>query len=107
MRHPRSGKALLKHFATLFSAQLRYSSDRFYRVFQTFNDETGLTRLHKLRDRAAAIGNDRRAAGHCLNHHQPKRLRPVDRKQQRIRIAEEFIFLLVADLAYEFHKRIT
>jgi hypothetical protein len=66
-----------------------------------------MTLLHKLGNRAAAIGDDGRAARHRLNHHQPERLRPVDRKKQCIRIAQEFIFLDIADLAYEFHERIT
>ena len=57
-------------------------------------------------NRAAAIRNDGRAAGHRLNHHQPERLRPVDRKQQHIRIAQELIFLSFADLANELHERI-
>src|SRR6266704_101012 len=81
-------------------------SHRFYRILQAFHDEAVMTMLHKYGNRAAAIGDNRRAAGHRLNHHQPERLRPVDRKQQRIRIAQELIFLPFADLANELHERI-
>src|SRR5215472_18814811 len=104
MRHSRRRKALLKHFPTPFPAQFSYSADCLDRILHAFNDEAGGTRLHKLGDRATAIRNDGRAAGHRLNHYQAEWLRPVDRKQQRVRIAQEFTFLDVADLAYEFHE---
>src|SRR4029453_10124324 len=69
IRHSRSRKALFKHFTTPFSAQLSCLSHRVYRIFQAFNDEAGMTLLHKLGNRAAAIGDDGCAAGHRLNHH--------------------------------------
>ena len=51
-------------------------------------------------------GHDRGAARHGLDHHQPERLRPVDRKQQRLGVAQELGFLVVADLADILDQRI-
>ena len=69
MRHSRRRKTLLKHFTTPFSAQLSRLSHRFYRIFQAFNDEAGMTLLDKLGNRTAAISDDGRATSHRLNHH--------------------------------------
>src|SRR5262249_24502764 len=107
VRHSRSRKALLKDFATPFSAQLNYISDRFYCIFQAVHNEACVSLLHYFGNRATAISNDRCTTSHRLNHHQPEWLRPVDRKQQRISVAQEFIFFAVADLAYKFHESIT
>ncbi len=49
--------------------------------------------------RAAIERDDRRAAGHGLDHHQAERLRPIDRNEQHDGAAQEFRFLLVGDLA--------
>src|SRR5262249_52007398 len=107
IRHSRSRKALLKNFATPFSAQLRHPSNGCYGILRSFHNEACVTLLHYFGNRAVAIGYDRRAARHRLNHHQPERLRPVDRKEQRICIAEEFIFLPLPNLTNEFHERTT
>ena len=48
-----------------------------------------------------AKSHHRRAASHCLDHHQTERLRPIDGKQQRSRLSQEAAFLILADLAQE------
>ena len=50
-------------------------------------------------DRAAVVGDHGRAARHGFDHDETERLRPVDRKQQPDRAAEEIRFFGVADLA--------
>jgi len=39
------------------------------------------------------------AARHCLDHHQAERLRPINREQKRLRLAQEFGFVAFIDLA--------
>src|SRR5262249_52863471 len=63
-----------------------------------FNDETGDAVLNQFRHRAAVERYDWRAARHGFNHDQPKRLRPVDRHEQRERVAQELGLLRVGDL---------
>ena len=46
----------------------------------------------------------RRSSRHGFDHDEPERLRPVDRKQKRTRIAEKFAFLGFADFADEFDE---
>ena len=57
--------------------------------------------------RAAAQGDDRRAARHRLDHHQAERLRPVDREQQGVGVAEEVVLRRAADLADELDQGAT
>src|SRR5690606_12387706 len=73
---------------------------------QVVDDAAGDAVVHHLGHRAAVPGDHRRAAGHRLDHHQAERFRPVDREQQRHRVAEEARLLRVADLADELHQRI-
>src|SRR6185437_2535687 len=49
--------------------------------------------------------NHRRAARHRFDHHQTERLGPVDRRHERVRTAEKFGFLVIADLADIFDVR--
>ena len=49
------------------------------------------------------VGDDRRPARHRLDHHQPERLRPVDREEQRAGAAKEVGLLVGTDLADELH----
>jgi hypothetical protein len=58
------------------------------------------------RHRAAAEGQHRRSAGHRLDHDDAERLRPIDRKQQGRRFAEEAGLLGVADLTDKLHQGI-
>src|SRR6201993_5570665 len=64
-----------------------------------------LSFVDKLRDRAAAEGENRRAARHALDHHEPEGPRPVDRKQQGRRLPKKLGLFALIDLADEFHAR--
>ena len=50
--------------------------------------------------------SDRCAARHCLDHHHAERLRPIDREQERLRLAQEFGLAALIDLADELDPRI-
>ena len=56
--------------------------------------------IDDLGDGAAPRGDDRRPARHRLDHHQPERLLPVDRRDERPRAHEELDLVRVADLAH-------
>ncbi len=84
----------------------RQAIDRRDRAGFVLDDEAGQPVVDDLGDRAAVIGDHRRAAGHRLDHHQAERLRPVDRHQQPDRAAQEFRLLGIADLADEVDQRI-
>jgi hypothetical protein len=70
-----------------------------------FNDETRDLVLNQLTERATVERYDRRPARHGFDHHQSKRLRPVDRHQQRERVAQKLGLLPVGDLPDEFDMR--
>ena len=101
-RHPCGGKALFETLTHLFPIERNDARQRRDRLFHGFDDGAGDAVLDDLRHRAAAKSQDRRAAGHRLDHGEPERLRPVDREQQRLRVAQELRLLVVVDLADEF-----
>ncbi|MNR05850.1 hypothetical protein D3C85_1218990 [compost metagenome] len=76
------------------------------RLFQRIHQEAGGSMLNDFGRRAAGEGHDRRPAGHGLDHHQTKRLWPVDGEQQGLGPAEEGRLLIVADLADELDQGI-
>ena len=53
---------------------------------------------HDLGDRTAPECDDGRSTRHCLDHDQAEWLRPVDRKQHSLRLAEERLLGRAADL---------
>ena len=61
--------------------------------------------IDDFRHRAAPEGKHRRAACHGLDHDQPERLRPVDRKEQRPRLAQKFALAALVDLSDELDAR--
>src|SRR5207248_1160205 len=65
------------------------------------DDESGHPLIDDFRHRSGSEGDNRCAAGHCLDHDQTKRLRPVDWKQQSCRGAEKVFLRLLVDLAGE------
>ncbi|CAM2163741.1 hypothetical protein BO443_120084 [Burkholderia orbicola] len=76
------------------------------RALHVLDDEAGHAVLDHFRHGAAVERDDRRAAGHRLDHHQAERLRPVDREQQRLRAGQERRLLCFVDLADEFDVRL-
>ena len=105
-RHAARGEAGFELLADGGPVQRGKTVDHGNRAGLVFHDEAGETGVDDLRDRAAVIGDHRRAAGHGFDHHEAERLRPVDRHQQADRAAEEIGFLAVADLADIFDQRI-
>ena len=105
LRHPCGGKALLETLPHLFPVERDDARQRRDRLFHGLDDGAGDAFVDDLRHRTAAERQDRRAAGHGLDHGEAERLRPVDRKQQRLRVAEELRLLMFVDLADEFDAR--
>ena len=102
LRHAARGEALLETAADFFARQMAEPVDGADGAVDVLDDEAGEAVVDDFRHRAAIERDDRRAAGHGLDHDQAERLRPVDRHQQRDRAAQEFRLLLVGDLADEF-----
>src|SRR5690606_14881876 len=104
--HALRGEALLEDLAASRAVERAGPAHRGHRLVAALHDEAGDAFVDDLRHRAVAPGDHRRAAGHRLDHHQSEGLGPVDRKEQRARVAEELRFLLVADLAEVFDARL-
>src|SRR4029077_231065 len=80
LRHPCGGKALLEPLAYLFPVERDDLRQRRDRLIHTVNNGSREAVLDDFRHRAASEGQDWRAAGHGLDHGEPERFRPVDRK---------------------------
>jgi hypothetical protein len=75
-------------------------------LIHRIDDSTRDALVDDFRDGTMAEGKDGRATSHRLDHHQAKRLRPIDRKQKRQRLAQEFGLAALIDLADELDPRI-
>jgi len=75
------------------------------RLLHGFDNISGNSISHNFAHRPAAKRDRRRAARHGLDHDQTKRLRPVNGKEQRIRIAQKFFFTGIAHLAQKLNQR--
>src|SRR6476659_336733 len=101
--HPRRTESVFELAATSASIEridLRCRSDRF---IERFDDESGLAVLQHLRYGAAVARDHRRPTCEGFDHHEPKRLGPIDLKEQSASAAEECALLLVADIAQKLH----
>src|SRR6185437_15034501 len=103
--HPARGEALLEATTDGVPVDTIEPGDRFAGLGLALDDEAGEPILDDLGNGAAGIGYDRGAAGHCLDHDEAERLRPVDREKQRPGAAEEFGLLLLVDFADELDAR--
>src|ERR1700746_590037 len=103
--HSTSGKPLFEYLPATFAAELRNPPYCCNRIFQLRHDEASATFFHQFRNRSLTVSNYWSATGHRLYHDQPERLRPINRKQQGIGIAQKFVLLPFTDLANAFHKR--
>ena len=65
------------------------------------DDAPGFAFIDDFGHRAATPRDDRRAARHRFDHHDAEGFGPIDREQQRRRVAEELRLLRIADLADE------
>src|ERR1700680_5003434 len=79
----------------------------FHRIYGRINighDETRNPIRDDLRNRSERMRNYGGSTGQRLDHYQPKRLRPINGKQQRGSISQESIFLRGSDFANETDK---
>ena len=105
--HAVGGEAVLERGAHQPArGSIAAASHRGDRFVDALDQEAVAAVLDHLRCRAVAPGDDRRSRRHRLDHHQPERLRPVDREQQGARAAEESRLVGIADLADELDQRV-
>ena len=104
-RHCQRGVTLLEDAATAAAIDFSNRARRGDCAGLVVHDESCNAVFHDFADGPAAIGDDGRSAGKSFDHHQAERLRPVDREQQRSRIANEVVLLVLTDLAGEVDQR--
>src|ERR1051325_1502339 len=103
-RHPLRRKALLEAPADRRPIKLSCKRNRRHRRIDRIDDETGQAIFDDLGHRTATEGDHRSAVRHRLDQHQAERLGPVDREQQRQRVAKEAPLVGFADLADKFDQ---
>src|SRR5262249_14122792 len=79
------------------TVERRQPLDRGCHLAGVVTDESGTAISDPLGYSAATESDDRRAAQERLRQHHGKRLLPLDREQQRRRLAQEGVFLYVVD----------
>ena len=77
-----------------------------HRLVHRVNDGARDALVDDFRGGTLAECKDGCAARHRLDHHQAERLRPIDREQERPRLAQEFGLAALVDLADELDPRI-
>jgi hypothetical protein len=77
-----------------------------HRLIHRVNDGARDALVDDFRNGTMAESKDGCAERHRLDHYQPERLRPIDREQKRLRIAQEFGLAALIDLANELDPRI-
>src|SRR6478736_2108804 len=80
-------------------------SHRVNSLLDIFNDESSFSIMHHFRHRTLIEGNDRRAAGHGLYHHETEGLGPRDGKEQSKCSTQEVRLLGFAYLTDELYSR--
>src|SRR3981189_2456533 len=93
--HTAGREPLFERFANATSIEFLYPKQRPQGFGFVCNNKPGYAIIDDLRHRPAVECNDRRAAGHCLDHDKSERFRPIDRKEQRRGVAEKFFLLTV------------
>ncbi len=81
---------------------MRQGPDRF---FHRIHDGTSQPIFDHFGHGATTEREHWRAASHGLDHRKAKRLRPVNRKQERVRLTEKLPLLLLIDLPDELDAR--
>src|ERR1051325_3521827 len=97
--HSPGAEALFENSAAFFATELRDAFELVDGLLDAVDDKTRDTFIDDFRHRTAAKRHRRGAAGHSFDHHETEGLRPIDRKDLRIRVREERLLFLVADLA--------
>ena len=75
-------------------------------LIHRINDGARDALVDDFRNGTLAESKDGCAARHRLDHHQAERLGPIDREQERVRLAQEFGLAALIDLADELDPRI-
>ena len=83
-----------------------HSREHPHRLIHRVDDGARDALVDDFRNGTMAESKDGRAARHGLDHHQAERLRPIDREQERLRLAQEFGLAALIDLADELDPRI-
>jgi hypothetical protein len=99
MRCAVCGEAALEFAPDAGSVERAYPPHGLDRLSLAVHDEAGHCVLQHLRNRAILERNDGSSAGHRLDHHQSEGLAPRDRKDEACGFAQEFLLLVLADLA--------
>src|SRR5437764_2462405 len=97
--HPLGREALLEAGPYTASIELAEPSDGVDRLRLPLDDEPGDALVDHLRHRAGSKRDDRRTAGHRLDHDQAERLGPIDGEQQGCGTRQKLLLGLVVDLA--------
>src|SRR5205823_1828387 len=100
-RHSPRGEAGLEQAADASSIEGLEVLRRRHGLGHTRYDEPRDAVLDDFGHRTTVEGDNRRAAGHRLDHHEAERLGPVDREEQPDGTPEEITLLLLADFANE------
>src|SRR5258705_4590468 len=97
--HASGGEALLEPLAYLFGRQSRQAVDRAECRLLVLDDKSCHSLIDHVGHGATIEGNDRRTAGHRLDHHETEWLGPVDRHEQSQGAAEKNSLFLIVDFA--------
>ena len=88
------------------AVERHHSREHHHRLIHCIHDGAGDALVDDFRNRTTAECKDGRAARHRLDHHQAERLRPIDREQEGLCLAEESGLASLIDLADELDPRI-
>ncbi len=104
--HPPGGEAFFEGPAAVGSCDGIDGSHGGDRLFHVVDNKTVHSIHDDFRDRSPAEGDDRRAAGHGLDHDQPERFRPVYGEEEGSGLAQKAVFLPLVDFADELDSRL-
>jgi hypothetical protein len=97
---------VLKLAAHTPAVESKNATDFADRFVDAADDVTGDAVVDDFRDGTLPECQHRCAAGHGLDHDQPEWLRPIDREEERLGLAQESILMLLTDLTDELDARL-
>jgi hypothetical protein len=99
LSHLASRKSPLERGAYAAPIQIGNAFNGLDRFLFVFDNEPRYAIFYDFGHRSASPRNNRGAARHRFDHHQPKWFRPIDREEHRDRVAEKVLLLALIDLA--------